>query len=95
MAPFPRAPVPLNYAFKVGGSIGYSVEYDSSQKKYTISLTGPLNAKAGLAAGVNRVANIDVGAQGTIINIKEKNSLTKTTNSFVDQNIIIISGTKI
>ena len=95
VVPFPGVPVPIHFTFKAGGSIAYSVEYDSSQKKFTISLTGSLNAKGELPTGVAHALNTAVGAKGTIINIKAKNTLTKTASSFVDQNIIIISGTKI
>ena len=85
----------MKFAFKFSGSIGYGVEYNASAKKFTISLTGSLNAKAELGAGVDGVAKISVGAKGTIISIKSSNIFTKTSSSFVAQNTISISGGEI
>ena len=85
----------MKFAFKASGSIGYGVEYNASSKKFTITLTGSLNAKAELAAGVSGVAEIAVGAKGTIISIKSSNIYTKTSSSFSAQNTISISGGEI
>ena len=70
------------------------MEYDASQKRYSISLQGTLFAKGELDQGVDG-GEITVGAKGTIINIKANNILTQISSSFVTQNTIIISGGEI
>ena len=91
---FPGTPIPVPFSFIVAGTIEYDVEYDTSNQRFTITLRGSLYARGELAAGV--YANqINVGAKGTIINIKSSNILSKISDSFVTQNNIVISGTEI
>ena len=91
---FPVIPVPVKFSFIAIGTIEYRVEYDASQKRYSISLQGTLFAKGELDQGVDG-GEITVGAKGTIINIKANNILTQISSSFVTQNTIIISGGEI
>ena len=93
--PFPGTPVPVKFNFKIGGSLGYNVKYDTSALKFTVSLTGTLYAKAEVAAGVKGVAEVSVGAQGTIISITSSSSLTKKSSAYTSSNSISISGGEI
>ena len=94
--PFPGTPIPVKFSLKAGGSIGYNVNYDTSAKKFTVSLTGELNAKAELGAGVDGVAEIAVGAKGTLISITSTSTLTKKTGStYTSSNSITVSGGEI
>ena len=73
----------------------YNVKYDTSALKFTVSLTGTLYAKAEVAAGVKGVAEVSVGAQGTIISITSSSSLTKKSSAYTSSNSISISGGEI
>ena len=93
--PFPGTPIPVSFSFKVSGNIGYGVDIDIPSRKFTISLSGKLVAKAELGAGVEGVAEIAVGAEGTLISVKASNTITKTSDSFFNQGKIHISGGEI
>ena len=94
--PFPGTPIPVKFALKAGGSIGFDVKYDTSTKKFSVSLTGELYAKAELGAGVDGVAEIAVGAKGTLISITSTSTLTKKTGStYTSSNSITVSGGEI
>ena len=93
--PFPGTPVPVKFKFKIGGSLGYNVKYDTSALKFTVSLTGTLYAKAEVVAGVKGVAEVSVGAQGTIVSITSSSSLTKKSSTYTSSNSISISGGEI
>ena len=94
--PFPGTPIPVQYSFKIGGTIGYNVKYDTSTKKFTISLNGQLNAKAELGATVNGATAVSVGAKGTLISITATSTLSKTTGStYTSSNSISTSGSEI
>ena len=93
--PFPETPVPVQFSFGVDGSIEYDVNYDTSQKRYSITLKGTLSAKGELDQGVVNAEEIAVGAKGTIINIRANNILTQMSSSFVTQNSIKVSGGEI
>ena len=92
---FPGTPVPVQFSFGVGGSIEYDVNYDTSQKTYSITLKGTLFAKGELDQGVDHAEEIAVGAKGTIIKIRANNILTQISSSFVSHNSISISGGEI
>ena len=70
------------------------MNYDTSQKRYSITLKGTLSAKGELDQGVDG-GEITVGAKGTIISIKANNILTQMSSSFVTQNSIKVSGGEI
>ena len=93
--PFPGTPIPVTFSFNVGGSLGYDVYYDIYSKEFTISETGELYAKAELGAGIDGVAEIDVGAQGTIISLGAETSFTWKGSYYSCINSIIVSGGKI
>ena len=71
------------------------MNYDTSQKTYSITLKGTLFAKGELDQGVDHAEEIAVGAKGTIINIRANNILTQISSSFVTQNSIKVSGGEI
>ena len=85
-APFILTPIPVTFVFKVGGNIGYAVNYDIESKIFKISLTGELVAKAELGAGVEKVVEITAGAEGRLINLRTFSTLTKLGNSYVVNN---------
>jgi len=93
--PFPGTPIPVSFSFKVGGTIGYTVDLNVPSREFTISLSGSLVAKAELGAGVEGVAKIAVGAKGTLISIKAYSKITQTTDSYNYQGKIHISGGEI
>ena len=93
--PFPGTPIPVTFSFNVGGSLGYDVYYDIYSKEFTISETGELYAKAELGAGIDGVAEIDVGAQGTIISLGAETTFTWKGSYYAYINSIIVSGGKI
>ena len=93
--PFPGTPIPVTFSFKIGGTLGYDVSYDIYSKKFTISETGELYAKAELGAGIAGVAEIDVGAQGTIISLGAETTFTWKGSYYTYINSIIVSGGKI
>jgi len=92
--PFPGTPVPVKFRFKLNGSIGYSVGYATKTKTFSVSLTGTLSAKAELTAGVEKVAEISVGAKGTILSITTTSSITKKTK-YTASNSVKVSGGEI
>jgi hypothetical protein len=92
--PFPGTPVPVQFKFKLNGSIGYSVGYATKTKTFSVTLTGTLSAKAELAAGVEKVAEISVGAKGTILSISTTSSITKKTK-YTASNTVKVSGGEI
>ena len=92
--PFPGTPVPVKFKFKLNGSIGYSVGYAIKTKTFSVTLTGTLSAKAELAAGVEKVAEISVGAKGTILSISTTSSITKKTK-YTASNTVKVSGGEI
>ena len=71
------------------------MNYDTSQKTYSITLKGTLFAKGELDQGVDHAEEIAVGAKGTIIKIRANNILTQISSSFVSHNSISISGGEI
>jgi len=93
--PFLGTPIPVSFTFKAGGNIGYEVDYDIQKKQFSISLTGELVAKAELGAGVTGVAEIAVGAKGTLIKMKAFNVITKMETSYIYKNKITFSGGEI
>ena len=93
--PFPGTPIPVSFSFKVGGTIGYTVDLNVPSREFTISLSGSLVAKAELGAGVEKVAKIAVGAKGTLISIKAYSKITQTSDSYNYQGKIHISGGEI
>ena len=93
--PFPGTPIPVSFSFKVGGSIGYDVYFDSYAQEFTVSSTGEFYAKAELGAGVSGVAEINVGAKGTLISLTAESTLTKKGNKYSSSNYLYVSGGKI
>ena len=93
--PFPGTPIPVSFSFKVSGTVGFVVDLNPQSREFTISLSGSLTAKAELGAGVEGVAKIDVGAKGTLISIKAYNLITQTSDSYIQQGKIHISGSEI
>ena len=93
--PFPGTPIPVTFSFKVGGTIGYNVNFDIYTSKFSTSLTGELYAKAELGAGVSGIAEIDVGARGTLISLTAEGTLTKKGNYYEPSESIYASGGKI
>ena len=93
--PFPGTPIPVTFSFKIGGAIGYDVYYDTYTNKFSVSTTGELYAKAELGAGVSGIAEIDVGAKGTIISLTAESTLTKISGYYTSSNSLYASGGKI
>ncbi len=93
--PFPGTPIPIFFTLKAGGNIGYEVDYNIPKKQFSISLSGNLVAKAEVGAGDERIAEIAVGAEGTLIQIKAFNLITKMESSYVYQNKITLAGGEI
>ena len=92
-APFILTPIPVTLVFKIGGSIGFAVNYDIESKIFKISLTGEIVAKAELDSGVEKVLEITAGAKGRLIKIRAFSTLTKLGNSYaVNNHIINITG---
>ena len=92
--PFPGTPIPVQFAFKLSGSIGYSVTYTISTKTFEVTFKGSLSAKTELAAGIEGVAEISVGAEGTILSITTTSSITKKIR-YIGSNTIKVSGGEI
>ena len=91
--PFPGTPIPVTFSFKVGGSIGYDIYYDTYKNKFSVSCTGEFYAKAELGAGVSGVAEIAVGAKGTLISMTTESTLTKISSySYTSSNSLYVSG---
>ena len=93
--PFPGTPIPVTFSFNIGGSLGYNVYFDIYAKQFSISNTAELYAKAELGAGVSGIAEIDVGAQGTIISMTAESTFTWKGGSYSSSNSIEFSGGKI
>ena len=70
--PFPGTQIPVTFNFKIGGTLGYDVSYDIYSKKFIISETGELYAKAELGAGVHGIAEIDMGAKVLLLFLVQK-----------------------
>lgn len=92
--PFPGTPIPITFNFNIGGSLGYNVYYDIYAKQFSISNTTELYAKAALGADVSGIAEIDVGAQGTIISMTAEIYLLGKDGSYSSSNSIEISDGK-
>ena len=80
--PFPGIPVLITFNFKLGGSIGYKVNYDTGKKQFSLSLTGSVFAKAEAMAGVENLINVKGGVKGTFISVTLKNTLSKSGSSY-------------
>ena len=80
--PFPGIPVAVKFNFKIGGSIGYKVNYDTGKKQFSVSLTGSVFAKAEAMAGAENIINVKGGVKGTFISVTLKNTLTKSGSKY-------------
>jgi len=80
--PFPGIPVAVKIKFKLGGSIGYKVNYDTGKKQFSISLTGSVFAKGEVIAGSEKLINVRGGVKGTFISVTLKNTLTKSGSKY-------------
>ena len=81
---FPPVPA-VGVKFKAGGTISYSVKFDSSaQNKLVLTLGGSIYAKAGVSAGNEKIIGLEGGAKGVLLSIdltfkvNSKGSLTKS-----------------
>ena len=81
---FPPVPA-VGVKFKAGGTISYSVKFDSSaQNKLVLTLGGSIYAKAGVSAGNDKIIGLEGGAKGVLLSIdltfkvNSKGSLTKS-----------------
>ena len=93
--PFPGTPIPVMFSFKLGGSFSYDVSFDVYSKEFSIAKKAEFYAKAELGAGIDGVAEISVGAQGTLIGLAAESTFTWKGRYYVGINSIVASGCKI
>ena len=93
--PFPGTPIPVMFSFKLGGSFGYDAYFDVHSKEFKITKKAEFYAKAELGAGIDGIAEIDVGAQGTLISLAAESTFTWKGRYYLGINSIIASGGKI
>ena len=84
--PFPGLTVPITFDFKVKGSIGYKVNYNTSNKQFSITLTGSVEAIAEVIAGIKEIINLKGGIRGTFISVSLGNTLTKSGSAYTCSN---------